>query len=111
MRTDVRIKKYTDIYNKVNNFYNNDYLSIIKSCEKLDITPRFYYKICKELGKKSVADKDFNKQYFVKNKIDQKGGNKNVDKIIDNEQDSDDADTIFNNIKAGIRNKKIRRGK
>lgn len=76
MRKDVRIKKYTDIYNKVNDSYNNDYLSIIKSCEKLDITARFYYKICKELGKESVASKDF---------IKQSGGNKNKYKVNNND--------------------------
>lgn len=55
MREDIRLKKYRMIHKKVNDMYCNEFLSITQCCKKLGITPSTYYKICKELGKRSVG--------------------------------------------------------
>jgi hypothetical protein len=89
MRDDIKKKKYTDIYNKIGNIYSNEYLSINKACNKIGITERYYYKICKELGYNSVAsNKETNKSLNLKKMNIQKGGNKSNVFIYD-EQDND----------------------
>jgi hypothetical protein len=91
MREDIRIKKYMDIYKKVGTLYEDEFLSVRKSCDKIGITDTHYYRICNVLGKKSVASEDKkpktrkSKDQKTKNKKpkdlkpkDQKGGNKNI---------------------------------
>jgi hypothetical protein len=63
------IKKYTKIYNKIENLYNEELLSLPKACKKEGISLSTYYNICKVLNKGSPANKTI---------INQEGGNKKV---------------------------------
>ena len=69
MREDIKIKKYKMIYKKINDHYCNEYMNVKKSCEKEGITPSKYYKICKELGKKSVGTETKKKEKVTKKGI------------------------------------------
>jgi len=64
MKDSLKIKKYTGIYDKVNDLYCNKFFSIDKSCRSIGITSRTYCNICKFLNKKSIAydDKRINLQ-------------------------------------------------
>lgn len=55
MREDIRRKKYKMLHNKINECYCKDFLNVKQSCKKAGITTSVYYKICKELGRKSVG--------------------------------------------------------
>ena len=63
MREDIRKKKYKIIYKKVNDMYCNKFMTITQCCKELKITPSQYYKICAELGKKSVNAETKSKKY------------------------------------------------
>jgi hypothetical protein len=67
MREDIKLKKYKDIYKKINDNYCNNYLNVTECCDKVGISTSTYYKICKKLGKKSVGSEINNKT--KKNKI------------------------------------------
>lgn len=100
MRQDIKIRKFQNIYDKVDDLYNNEFLSIKKSCDKLGITESYYYKICKKLDKKSAAYDEKSKNNKSKNSkksniIIQKGGKKNVDKVIDNDIENTDKHNIL----------------
>ena len=72
---NVNIEEYGGLYDKIEKLYKEDELSLEKSCKKADITLGKYYKICKALNKKSIADG---------NKI-QKGGFIKKDKKKEND--------------------------
>lgn len=55
MRSDIRHKMYTEIYDKIEDLYCNERLNVTQACKREKITPSRYYKICKTLGKPSVA--------------------------------------------------------
>lgn len=46
---------YNNLYNQINKYYNEDFLSIQKACNKVDISTSKYYDLCRKLGKPSVA--------------------------------------------------------
>jgi hypothetical protein len=51
-------KRYKIIYDKINAHYNGqEFLSIPKACEKEGIATSTYYKICKTLNKRTIAEK------------------------------------------------------
>jgi DNA-binding MurR/RpiR family transcriptional regulator len=80
MRTDVKHKKYKMLYKQVEDMYCNDFMNITQCCKELAMSPSTYHKICKELGKKSVAyDK---KKEDAKEEIEQKGANKSNKKSV-----------------------------
>lgn len=55
MRQDLRANKYKRIYDRVRDEYEASNKSIRTVCNNLGYSERYYYKICKELGEKSVA--------------------------------------------------------
>lgn len=55
MREDIRRKKYRKLYGEINDLYCNDFMNVKDACKAVNITPSTYYKICKELGRKSVG--------------------------------------------------------
>jgi len=74
-------KKYKIIYDKISSHYNGkDFLSIPQACEKEGIATSTYYKICKALNRKSVAEKgrieDEKKERRRERLSSQKGGNR-----------------------------------
>lgn len=71
-------QKYKIIYNQINTIYKKELLSIPKACEKINIGTSTYYKICKALNKKSIAEINKKMDEKKKNKklmVTQKGGN------------------------------------
>ena len=117
MRSDIRNKKINMLYNKVNDYYCNEYLNVRESCKKANISTSVYYKICKELGKKSVNSDTHNKKFYnTKASKSHTSAHKNVNsdvqdggsKIISNITDSN---VVFNDIKEGFKNRDKRSGK
>lgn len=80
--TGKNILKYERLYKKVTLKYEK-YLNITEACSKSNTTAKHYYKICKILGKPSVASKtEKNAERIRKKTIIQKGGERNYDKLI-----------------------------
>lgn len=48
-------EKYMALYNEMENLYQNQFYSVSKACSQLRISVNQYYRICKTLGKPSVA--------------------------------------------------------
>jgi len=46
---------YNNLYNQINEYYNEEFLSIQKACNKVNISTSKYYDLCKKLGRPSVA--------------------------------------------------------
>jgi hypothetical protein len=69
MRESLKIKKYSQIYKKIEKYYNTDGLTLCEACKKTNISPKHYYRICKTINKPSVACDQYDDQY-----INQSGG-------------------------------------
>lgn len=54
MREDIKLKRYRILHKKIGEKYCTEYKSVKQCCKECSITPAVYYKICRELGKKSV---------------------------------------------------------
>lgn len=63
------LKSYNTIYDEIYKLYIDDDMTINKCCDKVHISPNQYYRICKTLGKNSVAS--------CNNTYSQKGGGVN----------------------------------
>lgn len=46
---------YNNLYNQINEYYNEEFLSIQKACNRVNISTSKYYDLCKKLGRPSVA--------------------------------------------------------
>lgn len=57
---------YNNLYNQINKYYNEEYLSIQKACDKVNISTSKYYDLCRKLGKKSVAIEGIIKDSIIK---------------------------------------------
>jgi hypothetical protein len=54
----ITVKKYKKLYKQINNTCMNDLSSINKSCEKNNVSPSTYYKICRTFGYKTIREKN-----------------------------------------------------
>lgn len=84
MREDIKLKRFRKIYKEVNDNYCNNYENVKVSCNKVGITPSTYYKICKELGKRSVGTS------IEDQKVKQMGGKRKKKNVYDSDSDEDD---------------------
>ena len=55
MREDIKKKKYKMLHRKINDMYCNEFKNVKQCCKEAGISTGVYYKICKDLGKKSVG--------------------------------------------------------
>jgi len=94
MREDIKNSKYRKLYNRIDNLYCQKHLNVTQSCKKCGITPRQYYRICKYLNEKSVADKS----HIMKNDIKD---------LSESEENKSENITVAQEIQSGGENKNI----
>jgi len=95
MREDIKMKKYRETYKKINDLYCNKYLNIKQCCEKVNITPSTYYKICKALNKRSVGtEKEKSKKGSQKSGSKTSKKNKKVENEDNEEINSDESEIV-----------------
>lgn len=115
MRSDIRHEINSDLYQKIRYRYNIEHMNVSQACKKEKISPSKYYKICKDLGRPSVASEINGHPIVEKNKpvkkvkstsvskkqgnvknskasVAQKGGNVEEQNIDDIEYESDEDD-------------------
>ena len=55
----MQYERYNQIYDDVENLFNNERINITKSCKKINISTRYYYHVCEVQQKPSVASEQY----------------------------------------------------
>ncbi len=99
---DVKNARQQNQLDRVNKLYVSGSYTIDEACKKVGICRKTYYNIKNKSGKTGKINNQ-------KGGHDKKIINKNVNNIIDNEQENTDNQALFNEIQDGIRNRSVRR--